>query len=100
MHVTLVQNGSDKIGGLALLMQFYQLKVLAVTLVYVDATQGWLVTDSWYTKYRHQQHYILQQQVEQLLVREITKFIHLQDQVAFCVSCAGNACRFKLQQII
>ena len=27
-------------------MQLYQQKVLAVTLVYVDATQGWLVTDS------------------------------------------------------
>ena len=26
-------------------MQLYQQKVLAVTLVYVDATQGWLVTD-------------------------------------------------------
>ena len=28
------------------LIQLYQQKVLAVTLVYVDATQGWLVTDS------------------------------------------------------
>ena len=33
------------IGG-KLIMQLYQQKVLAVTLVYVDATQGWLVTDS------------------------------------------------------
>ena len=30
-------------------MEFYQQKVLAVTLVFVDSTQGWLVTDSWFT---------------------------------------------------
>ena len=29
-----------------LLMQLYQLEGIAVTLVYVDSTQGWLVTDS------------------------------------------------------
>ena len=29
-----------------LLMQLYQQKVLAVTLVFIDSTQGWLVTDS------------------------------------------------------
>ena len=43
--VTLVQNGSDKIGGStenALLSTEGQ----AVTLVFVDSTQGWLVTDS------------------------------------------------------
>ena len=38
-------------------MQLYQQKVLAVTLVYVDATQGWLVTDSGYNQ-MHQQQYI------------------------------------------
>jgi hypothetical protein len=27
-------------------MQFYQLMVVSVTLVYVDATQGWIITDS------------------------------------------------------
>ena len=39
----------DLILVVKLLMQLYQQKVLAVTLVYVDATQGWLVTDSWFT---------------------------------------------------
>ena len=43
--LTLVQNGSDKIGGStdnSILSQ----EGLAVTLVFVDSTKGWLVTDS------------------------------------------------------
>jgi len=43
--VTLVQNGSDKIGGSAVNATL-SVEGLAVTLVYVDATQGWLVTDN------------------------------------------------------
>ena len=42
--VTLVQNGSDKIGGSAV-NAVLGTEGIAVTLVYVDATQGWLVTD-------------------------------------------------------
>jgi hypothetical protein len=42
--VTLVVNGSDKIGGLNI-NAILSVEGLAVTLVYVDATQGWLVTD-------------------------------------------------------
>jgi len=41
----LVPNGSDKIGGLAS-SAFLQTEGIAVTLVFIDATQGWLVTDS------------------------------------------------------
>jgi hypothetical protein len=43
--LTLVQNGSDKIGGLtdnAILST----EGVAVTLIFIDSTQGWLVTDS------------------------------------------------------
>jgi len=43
--VTLVQNGSDKIGGSAVNATL-SVEGLAVTLVFIDATQGWLVTDS------------------------------------------------------
>ena len=43
--VTLVRNGSDKIGGVAVDATLGT-EGLAVTLVYVDATKGWLVTDS------------------------------------------------------
>ena len=44
-NVTLVVNGSDKIGGLNV-NGTLSTEGLAVTLVFVDATQGWLVTDS------------------------------------------------------
>jgi hypothetical protein len=43
--VTLVQNGSDKIGGSAVNATL-STEGLAVTLVFIDATRGWLVTDN------------------------------------------------------
>ena len=43
--VTLVPNGSDKIGGLAT-NSTLAAEGIAVTLVFIDSTQGWLVTDS------------------------------------------------------
>jgi hypothetical protein len=43
--VTLVQNGSDKIGG-STVNATLTTEGIAVTLVFVDSTQGWLVTDS------------------------------------------------------
>ena len=43
--VTLVQNGSDKIGG-STVNASLSTEGLAVTLVFVDSTQGWLVTDN------------------------------------------------------
>jgi hypothetical protein len=42
---TLVQNGSDKIGG-STVNASLETEGIAVTLVFIDATQGWLVTDS------------------------------------------------------
>ena len=43
--VTLVQNGSDKIGG-STVNATLSTEGLAVTLVFIDSTQGWLVTDN------------------------------------------------------
>ena len=43
--VTLVQNGSDKIGGSAVNV-ILSTEGIAVTLVYADATKGWIVTES------------------------------------------------------
>ena len=43
--VTLVQNGSDKIGG-STINGTLTTEGIAVTLVFIDSTQGWLVTDS------------------------------------------------------
>ncbi len=42
--VTLVQNGSDKIGG-STTNKVLAIEGQAVTLVFIDSTQGWLVTD-------------------------------------------------------
>ena len=44
-NVTLVQNGSDKIGG-STDNSILSTEGLAVTLVFIDSTQGWLVTDN------------------------------------------------------
>ena len=44
-NVTLVQNGSDKIGG-STVNATLDVEGIAVTLVFIDSTQGWLVTDS------------------------------------------------------
>ena len=43
--VILVQNGSDKIGG-STTNGTLDVEGIAVTLVFIDSTQGWLVTDS------------------------------------------------------
>jgi len=43
--VTLTRNGSDKIGGVSDNGSL-QTEGIAVTLVFIDSTQGWLVTDS------------------------------------------------------
>jgi len=43
--LTLVQNGSDKIGG-STINATLTTEGIAVTLVFIDSTQGWLVTDS------------------------------------------------------
>ena len=43
--VTLIQNGSDKIGG-STVNAILSIEGQAVTLVFIDSTQGWLVTDS------------------------------------------------------
>ena len=42
--VTLVQNGSDKIGG-STVNATLETEGISVTLVFIDSTQGWLVTD-------------------------------------------------------
>ena len=43
--LTLVQNGSDKIGG-STINATLNTEGTAITLVFIDSTQGWLVTDS------------------------------------------------------
>ena len=44
-NLTLVQNGSDKIGGSTVNATISE-EGVAVTLIFIDSTRGWLVTDS------------------------------------------------------
>jgi len=44
--VTVAPNGSDKIGGNSTTDATLNVEGIAVTLVFIDSTQGWLVTDS------------------------------------------------------
>jgi len=43
-NLTLVQNGSDKIGG-STVNATVSTEGIAITLIFIDSTQGWLVTD-------------------------------------------------------
>ena len=44
-NLTISPNGSDKIGGAASSVTLSE-EGIAITLVFIDSTQGWLVTDS------------------------------------------------------
>ena len=54
----LVQNGSDKIGGLTI-NGTLSIEGLAVTLVFIDSTQGWLITDDGLQSQANQAEYIV-----------------------------------------
>jgi len=88
--VTLVRNGSDKIGGVAVDATL-STEGLAVTLVFVDATKGWLVTDNGTQNTASTALYVT------ATGGTITcspcgdyKIHTFTGPGAFCVSCAGN----------
>jgi hypothetical protein len=88
-ELTLVQNGTDKIGG-STVNATLGVEGIAVTLVFIDSTQGWLVTDSGL-------------QSESPTAKFVTatggtiatcgnfKTHTFTGPGTFCVSCAGNA---------
>mgnify|MGYP001253130837 CR=1 FL=1 len=88
-EVILVQNGSDKIGGSAI-NAVIDTEGVAVTLIFIDSTQGWLVTDDG-----------LQSSVKTEAFVTATggtittcgnfKIHTFTGPGTFCVSCAGNA---------
>ena len=87
-RVTLVQNGSDKIGGStenALLQTAGQ----AVTLVFIDSTQGWLVTDSGLQSDAVQAQYVAATGGTVLTVGDFKTHVFT-GPGTFCVSGAGN----------
>jgi len=87
--VTLVQNGSDKIGGSAVNATL-STEGIAVTLVFVDSTQGWLVTDDGLQSQASTAQYVTA--TGGTITCSGNCRIHtFTGPGTFCVSCAGNA---------
>ena len=89
--VTLVQNGSDKIGG-STVNATLDVEGIAVTLVFIDSTQGWLVTDSGLQDEAPTAQYIAATGGT-ITTAPCGNFkIHtFTGPGTFCVSCAGNS---------
>jgi hypothetical protein len=88
--VTLVRNGSDKIGGQAVNATL-NIEGQAVTLVFIDSTQGWLVTDSGLQSDATQAQYVTATGGNTTLTVCSHKVHIFTGPGAFCVSCAGNS---------
>jgi len=86
--VTLVQNGSDKIGG-STTNATLSTEGLAVTLVFVDSTQGWLVTDNGTQDTTPTELYITATGGT-ITTSGDFKIHTFTGPGTFCVSCAGN----------
>ena len=88
--LTLVQNGSDKIGGSTTNAEI-SLEGIAVTLVFVDSTRGWLVTDSGLQNEAPTEKFIVA--TGGTITTQCTNFkVHtFTSPGTFCVSCAGNS---------
>ena len=88
--VTLVQNGSDKIGG-STINATLETEGIAVTLVFIDSTQGWLVTDDGLQSQASTAQYVTATGGTIVTTGNFKTHIFT-GPGAFCVSCAGNAC--------
>jgi|9_EtaG_2_1085328.scaffolds.fasta_scaffold05583_3 hypothetical protein len=87
--LTLVQNGSDKIGG-STVNATLQTEGIAVTLVFIDSTQGWLVTDSGLQDEAPTAQYVTA--TGGTIITCGDHKIHVfTGPGTLCVSCAGNA---------
>ena len=87
--VTLVQNGSDKIGG-STVNATLTTEGIAVTLVFIDSTQGWLITDSGLQDEAPTAQYITATGGTPLTSGD-HKIHVFTGPGTFCVSSAGNA---------
>ena len=86
---TLVQNGSDKIGG-STVNAILSTEGLAVTLVFIDSTQGWLVTDSGLQSEAPGSLYVTATGGTVTCSGDF-KIHTFTGPGTFCVSCAGNS---------
>ena len=89
--VTLIQNGSDKIGG-STTNAIINTEGIAITLVFVDSTQGWLVTDDGLQSTASTAQYITATGGTITTVCTNFKVHTFTGPGTFCVSAAGNAC--------
>ena len=87
--VTLVQNGSDKIGG-STVNGLLQTEGVAVTLIFIDSTQGWLVTDSGLQSEAPTAEYIAATGGTVTTVCTNFKVHTFTSPGTFCVSAVGN----------
>ena len=88
--LTLVQNGSDKIGG-ATDNAVLDTEGLAVTLVFIDSTRGWLVTDSGLQDDAPTSKFVTATGGNTTLTVCSHKVHIFTGPGTFCVSCGGNA---------
>ena len=88
--LTLVQNGSDKIGG-STTNATINTEGIAITLVFVDSTQGWLVTDDGLQSRAVTATYIAASGGTEVTCGDF-KYHKFTGPGNFCVSAVGNAC--------
>jgi hypothetical protein len=89
--VTLVQNGSDKIGG-STVNATLGTEGQAVTLVFIDSTQGWLVTDSGLQDDASTAQFVAATGGNTVATSGNFKIHTFTSPGTFCVSNAGNSC--------
>ena len=89
-NVTLVRNGSDKIGGVAQ-DAIVSTEGIAVTLIFIDSTQGWLVTDDGLQSSVSTAQYIAATGGTVTTTGDF-KIHTFTGPGTFCVSAAGNSC--------
>ena len=88
--VTLVQNGSDKIGGSAVNGTIASAGI-AVTFVFVDSTKGWLVTDDGFQSRADTSEFVVATGGSVTTSGDF-KIHTFTGPGTFCVSAAGSAC--------
>ena len=88
--VTLVQNGSDKIGG-STVNALLNTEGIAVTLVFIDSTQGWLVTDDGLQSEAQTASFVAATGGNTVTTCGDFKIHTFTSPGTFCVSSAGNA---------
>jgi hypothetical protein len=89
-NVVLIQNGSDKIGGSTVNARL-KTDGIAVTLIFIDSTKGWIVTDDGLQTSASTAQFVTATGGTITTVCTNFKVHTFTGPGTFCVSCAGNA---------